>query len=270
MPRFAANLSMMFPELPFLERFGAAQRAGFQAVEFMFPYEHPASAIAEQLEAHDLLQVLFNLPPGDWSKGERGLACLPDRGPEFEDGVGRAVEYATALRCPRLNCLSGIRSDRITPSQGQELLLERVRFAANFAASAGITLMIEPLNSIDVPGFFLARNDEVAAILSTLSDVPNVALQFDAYHTHMMGEDVVAAFDKHQKILGHVQVSDVPGRHEPGSGEIDFAAFFAALDARNYDGWVGCEYRPKGETLAGLGWLKRYSACFDDSPMTRK
>lgn len=270
MPRFAANLSMMFPELPFLERFGAAKRAGFQAVEFMFPYEHPAEAIAEQLAAHDLAQVLFNLPPGDWANGERGIACLPDRGAEFEDGVARAVEYATQLRCPRLNCLAGIPTDQISAARARDLLLERVRFAANFAAPAGIALLIEPLNSIDVPGFFLTRNDEVADILAALPGVANVALQFDAYHTHMMGGDVVAEFAKHQKILGHVQVSDVPGRHEPGSGEIDFAAFFGALDARNYDGWVGCEYRPKGETLAGLTWLKRFSACVDDGPMTRK
>lgn len=261
MPRFAANLSTMFPELPFLERFGAARRAGFRAVEFMFPYEHPASVLAEQLAAHDLVQVLFNLPPGDWSKGERGLACVPDRGAEFEDGVGRALDYAKALRCPRLNCLSGIESDRITPARSRDLLLERVRFAANFVAPAGIALLIEPLNSIDVPGFFLPRNDAVAGIIEALPDVANVALQFDAYHTHMMGGDVVAEFAKYRKILGHVQVSDVPGRHEPGSGEIDFEAFFGALDAAEYDGWVGCEYRPKGKTVAGLGWLKRFSAC---------
>lgn len=256
MPRFAANLSMLFTELPFLDRIAAAADAGFAAVECQFPYDDPAAAIAARLREAGVGMVLHNLPAGDWAGGERGIAVLAGREAEFRDGVARAIDYATALGCPRLNCLAGI----IEPSQQQSAhrrLIENLQFAAEALAAAGLELTIEPVNTRDVPGFFVSRSDQAVAFLDAVA-APNFRLQYDLYHAQVMEGDLVRRLEALLPRIGHIQVADDPGRHEPGTGDIPCALLFERLDALGYDGWVGAEYRPLTTTLAGLGWLGRY------------
>ena len=265
MPRFAANLTMLFTEMPPLERFAAASAAGFEAVEFLFPYEFEVSRIAEALSAHRLKLVLHNLPAGDWGAGERGIACHPSRVGEFRAGVLRAIEYATALRCPRVNCLAGI----APPGEGLELVLgtlvENLRFAAVELQRAGIELLLEPVNTRDVPGFFVSRTDQALAVLDTVGS-DNLRLQYDIYHAQVMEGDLARTIEARLDRIGHLQVADNPGRHEPGTGEINYPYLFARLDALGYPGWIGCEYKPAAATEAGLSWLSPHLPAGAASP----
>lgn len=256
MPKFAANLTMLFTEVPFLDRFERAARAGFEAVEFMFPYDHPASEIKARLEANGLQLVLHNLPAGDWAAGERGIACLPDRREEFAGGVSRAIEYALALGAPRLNCLAGKAPPEVPAARLRATLVENLRHAAAELGRAGLQLLIEPVNRFDIPGFYL---DTTAQALSVLDEVgaPNALLQYDIYHAQRTEGELAGTLARQLARVGHVQVADTPGRHEPGTGEINYAFLFAHLDRIGYDGWVGCEYKPAGTTEAGLGWRQR-------------
>ena len=255
MLRFAANISMLFTEIDFLERFAQASRAGFRAVEMQFPYQYSADVLSEQLRRHRLSQVLLNLPAGDWSMGDRGIACLPDRVGEFQDGVERAIEYATALECPRVNCLAGVAHAGGDRLRLHDTFVENLRFAARELKRRGIALMIEPLNSRDNPGFFIRNSRHAAEIIEEVGS-DNLHLQFDVYHSHIMDDEVVSALQQHFSHIAHVQIADDPGRHEPGTGRIDFRAVFQALERANYSGWIGCEYLPKTTTEEGLSWLR--------------
>jgi hydroxypyruvate isomerase len=258
MPRFAANLSMLFTEVPFLERFGRAAKAGFRSVEFLFPYAWPAAEVRERLEAHDLQLVLHNLPAGDWEAGERGIACLPDRVDEFREGVARAIEYARVLRVPRLNCLAGRAPQGVDPGVLRRTLVENLRYAAGELAKAQLTLLVEPVNTYDIPGFFLSRTQQALDILDEVG-APNALLQYDIYHAQRTEGELAATLQKHLARIGHIQLADNPGRHEPGSGEINYAFLLAHLDRIGYAGWIGCEYKPAGRTEDGLGWRQRFA-----------
>ncbi len=257
MPRFAANLSMLFGEVPFLERFEAAREAGFGAVEYMFPYEEQPESIRSRLADAGLEQVLFNLPAGDWDDGDRGTACDPDRIEEFRAGVERAREYAGVLGVPRVNCLAGLIREDIPEEDQWQTLVENVSHAAEALAADGRTLLVEPVNTDDIPGFFLSRTSEAARLLDDVG-APNLRIQFDFYHVQKMEGNLCERFDGLLDRIAHVQVADNPGRHEPGSGEIDYAFVFAHIDRSGYDGWVGLEYAPEGDTRSSLGWLERY------------
>ena len=259
MPKFAANISMMFNEVPFLDRFAAARAAGFEAVEFLFPYEHPAAEIAKRLEGNGLANVLFNAPPGDWNAGERGMACLPERRAEFRDGIKRALEYSVALKCPRLHVMAGL-----TPAgAARDTLLAcyaaNLDFAAEECAKVGVKPVIEPINHRDIPGFFLNTTKEATRIIDGLG-MDRVGLQFDLYHCQITEGDVARKAAELLPYIAHMQVADNPGRNEPGTGEVNWDFVFTAIDASGFRGWIGCEYRPKGETVAGLGWFAKYRA----------
>lgn len=256
MPRFAANLTMLFNELPFLERFGAASRAGFAGVEFLFPYDYEKERLAGVLRSNGLSLVLHNLPAGDWAKGERGVACHPERVIEFRDGVDRAIEYAVHLGCPRLNCLAGILPKDVTESEARETLIGNLRFAADRLRAAGLELMLEPVNSRDIPGFFVDRSRHALEIIAAV-DAPNLKLQFDIYHAQVMEGDLTRTLEGNFGQIGHLQVADNPGRNEPGTGEINYPFLFRRLDELGYSGWVGCEYKPRSSTVDGLGWMTR-------------
>ena len=253
MPRFAANLTMLFNEQPFLDRFAAAAAAGFEGVEFLFPYAWPAEQIAERLKANGLVQVLHNLPPGDWDAGERGIACHPDRVDEFQAGVGRGIEYARALGCPQLNCLAGIRPEGVSPERALATFIDNLRFAATQLRSAGLRLLIEPINTFDMPGFFLNRTDQAADIIERVG-ADNLFIQYDIYHAQRMEGELANTITHYLPRIGHMQLADTPGRHEPGTGEINFPFLFRHLDELGYGGWIGCEYRPRADTTSGLGW----------------
>ncbi len=257
MPRFAANLTMMFTERPFMDRFAAAREAGFEAVEFLFPYAFEAERIADALEANELELVLHNLPAGDWEAGERGVACLPDRVPEFRAGVDRAIRYATALRCPRINCLAGLRRPDEDEDEARRTLVANLGHAAEALKDAGIALVLEPVNVRDVPGFFVTRTRQALEIMDEVGS-DNLKLQFDVYHTQVTEGDLLSSIERNFDRIGHLQVADNPGRHEPGTGEINYPFLFERLDALGYAGWIGCEYKPRGPTEAGLGWLAPY------------
>ena len=259
MPRLAANLSMLFQEVPFPDRFALAARAGFRGVEAQFPYASDSAMLAGRLAENGLVQVLHNLPAGDWDAGERGLACLPGREAEFREGVGQAIAYATALGCRRLNCLAGIAPDGADPATLRETFIGNLRHAAGRLADAEILLLIEPINTTDNPGFFLNGTRQALDIIDEVG-APNLRLQYDAYHMQIMEGDpagtIAACLDR----IGHIQIADHPGRHEPGSGEIDFDFLLRHLDAIGYEGWVGCEYIPAETTVAGLGWARPWLA----------
>lgn len=257
MPRFCANLTMLYGEVDFLDRFEAAKRDGFAGVEYLFPYAYPKEELAQRLRRHGLVQVLHNLPAGDWEQGERGIACRPERVDEFQDGVGRAIDYATALGCRQVNCLAGIPGSGTSPEQARRTLVENLRFAAPRLAQAGIRLLLEPVNTRDIPGFFVNRSAQAMGILEEAGS-DNLYLQYDFYHTQVMEGDLVPTFRRLKDRIAHVQIADNPGRHEPGTGEINYAFVFDVLDAEGYDGWVGCEYKPKAATSAGLGWFQPY------------
>ena len=255
MPRLAANLSFLFTERPFFERFAAARAAGFAAVEFHFPYEYDRAALAEVVLTSGLEVVLFNLPAGDWAAGERGIACHPRRIAEFQDGVGLAIDHARLLGCTRLNCLAGIAPAGVAAEQAREILVENLRFAAAVTARAGIRLLLEPLNTRDTPGFFVATSRAGLAVIDAVGS-DNLRLQYDIYHAQVMEGDLARTLQEHLPRIGHVQLADNPGRHEPGSGEINFPFLLRHLDRIGYDGWVGCEYKPVGRTEDSLGWIE--------------
>ena len=255
--RFAANLSLMFTEVPFPERFAAAARAGFRAVEFQFGYDHSPQDIKEWLAAENLECVLFNMPPGDFAAGDRGMASIPGREAEFRESVLRALEYAEVLGTPRLHALAGIVPAGADRNRHRDVYLRNIELAAKLLAERGVTLLIEPINPRDIPGFFLNSQHEAHAIRGQLG-LPNLKVLFDIYHTQIVDGDLAMNFRKYQAGIGHVQIAGVPGRHEPDVGEIRYEYLFQLLDELNYDGWVGCEYRPKGRTEDGLGWIKAW------------
>ncbi len=257
MPRFAANLSMLFCEQPLAERFAAAARAGFTAVEIQFPYELPAAQIAGLLREHQLQLVLHNLPAGDWAGGEHGIACHPDRVDEFRAGVALAIDYATALGCPQLNCLAGIAPSGVPEAEVRAIFVANLRHAAAELKRAGLKLLVEPINTVDIPGFYVSRTVQALALLDEACALgaDNVFLQYDVYHAQRMEGDLGNTLTRHLPRIAHVQIADNPGRHEPGTGEINYPWLFRHLDALGYSGWVGCEYRPATTTGAGVGWL---------------
>jgi hydroxypyruvate isomerase len=256
MPRFAANLTMLFNEVPFLDRFERAARAGFESVEFLFPYPYPAHEIASRLKANRLKLVLHNLPAGDWDAGERGIACLPDRVDEFREGVGRAIEYATALGAPQLNCLAGKAPMGATDDTLRQTFVANLRFAAEQLKKAGLKLLIEPINTYDIPGFYLNRTAQAISIMDEVGS-DNLFLQYDIYHAQRFEGELAATMTKHLARIAHIQVADNPGRNEPGTGEINYPFLFAHLDRIGYAGHVGCEYKPAGTTESGLKWLEQ-------------
>ena len=255
MPCFAANLTLMFTEVPFLDRFAQAAEAGFEAVEFLFPYEHPPEAIGERLKAHGLTQALFNLPPGDWAAGERGLAALPDRFEELKAGVETALAYARATGVKRLHLMAGM-ADR-SDSRAQDSYRRAVGWTAERVGREGLDLVLEPINARNMPGYFLNDFDYAADLIRALA-LPNLKLQFDLYHCQILHGDVTMRLRALIPMVGHVQTASVPERHEPGSGEMNDAFLFAELDRLGYDGFVGCEYNPRAGTREGLGWFDAY------------
>jgi hydroxypyruvate isomerase len=253
MPRFAANLTMLFAEMPFLDRFAAAKAAGFSGVEYLFPYDYDKADLREQLDEHGLVQVLHNLPAGNWAAGERGIAILPDRVDEFRDGVARAISYAKALDCCQLNCLVGIAPRNADPFEMNEVLVENLRFAADALARERIKLLVEPINTRDIPGFFLNKTEQAVQLIADVRS-SNLFIQYDIYHMQVMEGDIARSLQKHLPRIAHVQLADNPGRNEPGTGEINYPFLFRHLDTLGYRGWVGCEYKPKTTTVDGLGW----------------
>lgn len=254
MPRFAANLSMMFGEVPFLERFAAAAEAGFEAVEFLFPYEHPPEELARRLRAGRVQNVLFNMPPGDWGAGERGIAALPGREREFRQGVALALRYAEALGTPSVHAMAGLVPAGADREACRATYLENLRFAAHELAPKGITLLVEPINGRDMPGYFLQTQAEAHAIREEVG-APNLRVQMDLYHAQIVEGDVTVKLRRWVKDVGHVQIASVPDRNEPDRGELSYPHVFRVLDELGYAGWVGCEYRPAQGTVAGLGWF---------------
>ncbi len=256
MPKFAANLTMLFAEVPFLDRFERAAAAGFDAVEFQFPYGHDVTEIRARLDANGLKPVLHNLPAGDWEHGDRGIACQPDRRNAFRAGVARAMDYAIALGVPRLNCLAGKAPDGVGAAVLRATLVDNLRFAAEMLAKAGLELLVEPVNNRDIPGFYLSRTDQALDILEAVG-MGNVLVQYDVYHAQRTEGELAATLERHLERIGHIQIADNPGRHEPGTGEINYPFLFAHIDRIGYQGWIGCEYIPRATTEAGLGWLRR-------------
>ena len=255
MPKFAANLSFLFADALFPARFKRAAAAGFKGVEYLFPYDYPAHDVAEWLRDNDLEQVLFNLPPGDWAAGERGLACLPQRQGEFAESVEQALNYAMLLDCERLHCMAGLRPVGVGEAELEATYIANLRYAADRFATIGATVMIEPINSrIDMPGYWLDSIEQGFRLLQAV-DRSNVKLQYDIYHAQIIAGDLARTLEANLHRIGHIQIADNPGRHEPGTGEINYPFLFETLDRLGYDGWVGCEYKPLTTTEAGLGWL---------------
>ncbi len=251
--KFSANLSFLFTEVPFLERFALAAQAGFTGVEFHFPYEHDAAVIAEVSLTSEVEIVLFNLPAGNWATGERGIACHPGRVGEFRAGVTQAINYAQTLDVPRLNCLCGIPPAGADPTQVRTTLIDNLRFAAAETARAGIQLLIEPLNTRDTPGFLITTSRNALDLIAQVNH-PNLRLQYDLYHAQVMEGDLTMTLRNHLPQIGHIQLADNPGRHEPGSGEINFPYLFGELQKLGYSGWIGAEYKPRGDTRDSLSW----------------
>ena len=257
MPRFAANLSMMYQEHAFLDRFAAAAADGFRAVEFLFPYAHPAAEVAARLRGAGLANVLFNLPPGDWDAGERGMAAIPGREAEFAASIGKALDYAAALDCPRLHVMAGIPAPGADRAACRATYVANLRRAAAEAAKAGRDVLIEPINTRDIPGYFLNRQDEAHRIREEVG-APNLKVQLDLYHCQIVEGDLAAKLRRDIAHVGHIQVAGVPERHEPDRGEVNFPFLFDLVDELGYRGWIGCEYRPRAGSTAGLGWVRRW------------
>lgn len=259
MPRFCANLSFLFADVAFPERFARAARAGFQGVEYLFPYDYPAREIAGWLKDNQLEQVLFNLHAGDWAAGERGLACLPGREAEFRETVGQARDYALALGCRRVHCLSGLTPAGTDPEEVRQIYLDNLRYCARRMAEVGIEVLIEPINSkVDMPGYWLDTPAQAFALQAELAE-PNLRVQLDLYHAQVMAGDLARTLERHLPQIGHIQIADNPGRHEPGSGEIAYPYLFRRLDELGYTGWIGCEYKPRAGTEAGLEWFAEWA-----------
>ncbi|MBM3851921.1 MAG: hydroxypyruvate isomerase [Verrucomicrobia bacterium] len=259
MPKFAANLTMLFTEVPFLERFALARQAGFDFVEYLFPYAFPAEELQGRLRGHSLQQVLFNLPAGDWAAGDRGLGASPGREGEFREGVARAIEYARTLGVPRLNCLAGKRVPGRSDAEHWQVLVENVRFAADALRPLGLELLVEAINHFDIPGFFLNRTEQVARLLDEAGRA-NVRIQYDLYHAQREEGELTATLRRHFARIGHIQIADNPGRHQPGTGEINFPFVFRQLDELGYPGFVGLEYVPTPDTGGSLGWLREFGS----------
>jgi len=257
MPRLAANLTMLFNEISFMDRFAAAARAGFSGVEYLFPYDYDKRLLEQQLHAHNLTQVLHNLPAGDWAAGERGIACHPDRVAEFEAGVEKAIDYATALGCRQVNCLAGITPEGVEVTDARQTLVRNLQFAARRLKAEGIRLLIEPINTRDIPGFFLCRTNQALDIIEAVGS-DNVFVQYDIYHMQIMEGDLASTIERSLKLIAHMQVADPPARHEPGTGEINFGFLLSFIDKLGYSGWIGCEYKPAGSTEESLGWTRPY------------
>ncbi len=256
MPQFAANLTMLFNEVPFLDRFERAAAAGFEAVEFLFPYAYPVAELQQRLKDHGLKLVLHNLPAGDWDAGDRGMACHPDRVDEFRSGVARGIEYGTALGAPRLNCLAGKAPAGVDDVTLRRTFVANLRYAAAELKKAKLDLLIEPINRFDIPGFYLNTTAQAIAILDEVG-AENAFVQYDIYHAQRMEGELAHTMSQHLARIGHIQLADNPGRHEPGTGEINYAFLFKHLDRIGYKGWVGCEYKPAARTEDGLGWIKQ-------------
>jgi hydroxypyruvate isomerase len=261
MPRFAANLTMMYTELGFLDRFRAAARDGFTAVEYLFPYEYPAPALAAQLREHGLRQVLFNAPPGDWKAGERGITALPGREQEFRDGLLRALEYAHELQCPRIHSMAGVVPAGEDRAHYRGTYITQLAWAAEKARAAGVEVVIEPIAQRNIPGFFLNRQDDAHAIIAEIG-APNLKVMMDLFHCQVEEGDLAFKIRKYladpkQTRVGHFQVAGVPERHEPDTGEVNYAYLFDLLDELGYEGWIGCEYSPATTASAGLNWFKK-------------
>ncbi len=257
MPRFAANLTMLFNEAPLLERFDKAAATGFSAVELQFPYDFGVEQLQTALKRSRLQLVLHNLPAGDWADGERGIACHPDRVAEFRAGVDQAIAYARALGVGQLNCLAGIKPANVSDADARRTLVDNLKFAAPKLKDAGIRLLIEPINTFDIPGFFLNRTRQALDIIAAAGS-GNLYLQYDIYHMQRMEGELTKTIEKNLAQIAHLQLADNPGRNEPGTGEINYPFLFASLDRIGYAGWIGCEYRPATTTVAGLGWVAPY------------
>lgn len=257
MPRFAANLSMLYPQHEFLDRFAAAAADGFAAVEYLFPYDFSAQEIQQRLSDNGLVQALFNAPPGDWAAGERGIASLPGREEEFRSGIARALEYAAVLGNDRIHVMAGLLPSEDLRERHHAVYVQNLAYAAEQAAKAGITILIEPINTRDMPGFFLNRQDQAQAICKEVG-AANLKVQFDFYHCQIVEGDVISKLRRDFPGVGHIQIAGVPDRHEPNLGELNYAWLFDEIDRLGYTGWIGCEYRPKGDTSEGLQWLRAW------------
>ncbi len=254
MPKFAANLTMMFNEVPFPERFAAAAKAGFAAVEFVFPYDYPVADVARWLKEARLKSALFNMPPGDWAAGERGIASLPGREDEFMVGVLTAIEYAHAMGTPTIHAMAGQLPAGADRELHRSVYVDNLGLAAKELAKRGLTLVIEPLNSRDMPGYFLNTQAEAHAIRREINE-PNLKVQMDFYHAQIMEGDLSMTFRNNFDGIGHIQIASVPARHEPDEGEVNYLHLFKLFDELGYSGYVGCEYRPRGKTEDGLTWF---------------
>ena len=257
MPRFSANLTMLFTDVDFLDRFERAAQAGFKGVECQFPYQWERDELAEKLDKYGLELVLHNLPAGDFAAGERGIACLPGREGEFQEGVGLAIEYAKALRCPRLNCLVGLTPKEVPAEKVHQTLVDNLRFAATALEKEGIPLLVEALNKYDFPGFYLTKTRDVLQLFEEVNHA-NLRLQYDIYHMQVMEGNLTRTILDNLGRIAHIQLADNPGRHEPGTGEINFTNLFQFIDEAGYTGWLGCEYKPTSVTEDGLEWIKPY------------
>ncbi|MDD1792325.1 hydroxypyruvate isomerase [Enterovibrio sp. ZSDZ42] len=258
MPKLAANLSMLFTELPFIERFSAAAKSGFKGVEYLFPYAFNAQELKAELDKNQLKQVLFNLPSGDWDNGDRGIAADPSRVEEFRAGVPTAIEYAKVLACDQVNCLAGIVPQGVTQEDAEATLIENLKFANEQLENAGIRLVIEAINTRDIPGFSLTNTQQALRICDVVGS-DNISLQYDIYHMQIMEGDIAQTMASSLNRIGHIQIADNPGRHEPGTGELNYHFLFKHIDSMGYQGWVGCEYKPATTTQEGLTWLSDHN-----------
>jgi hydroxypyruvate isomerase len=255
MPRFAANLRMLYPQYDFLDRFAAAAADGFKAVEFLFPYDYSPQQLKQRLDDNGLVQALFNAPPGDWAAGERGTVSLPGRESEFREGFDRALEYAAVLGNDRIHVMAGLLPDESLRARHHAVYLENLRHATAQAAKVGVTVLLEPINPRDMPGFFLSRQDQAHALCAEVG-ASNLKVQFDCYHCQIVEGDLSSKLRRDFAGIGHIQIAGVPDRHEPDMGELNYPNLFKLIDELGYTGWIGCEYRPKGDTSQGLAWMK--------------
>jgi hydroxypyruvate isomerase len=256
--KFCANLSFLYQELGFLDRFAAAAKDGFKAVEYLGPYAETREAVSAALRDNGLTQALFNVPSGNWAGGERGIACLPERVDEFRTGIRTALDYATALNCPKVNVISGLVPAGADLTKLEDVLVDNLKFAADLCAKSGVKLLIEPINTRDIPGFFLTTTAQAERILDRVGS-SNLYIQYDVYHMQVMEGDLIPTYTRLKDRIAHIQVADNPGRNEPGTGEINYGFVLGEIDRLGYDGWIGCEYKPKNGTTAGLGWMKAFA-----------